>query len=291
MRIAYYTSGMSGWGHAVQGLAVAHALDRHGGRHDYAVMTPGAVPPSAAADARFIPLPPEGEEELSPSAYTESALYRALVSFKPDVLIVELHWFMVHAFIQTLPCRKIFLCREVAPEFFSIPLPGGAIAFRPDDYDLVLATEPFERPFPMEEINPIVLRNPDEIFSRAEACRRLGLDPAESICLFTFKEDPREELAARKTYSYLEEEGGYRMVYAADYENGLFPVADYFNACDYLVTGAGYNSFWEARWFRKEAIFLPMPRRFENQYRRVAELSDSTFDENGADQLARLMLK
>ncbi len=290
MRIAYYTSGISGWGHLVQGVSIARALARAGVRAEYRMFTSGAVPPFLSADTACVRLPAEGKEELSGGRHGTSALFRAFKDFAPDVLLVDLHWFMIHFLASDLRCRKIFLCREVHPSFFTIALRSGTISFRPGDYDLALATEPFGHPFPMEEINPVVLRNPDEILSRREACRRLDLDPADRHCFFTFKENPREELAVRKTYAYLGEEGGYRMVYAADYENGLFPAADYFNACDLLVTGAGYNSFWEARHFRKDAIFIPMPRNFENTYRRVAELSDYEFDGNGADQLVRRMM-
>ena len=57
-----------------------------------------------------------------------------------------------------------------------------------------------------------------------------------------------------------------------------------------LVCGAGYSAFWEARYFRKEAYFVPYPRNFEDQARRVALGSDYEFDENGVDQSVRLIM-
>jgi UDP-N-acetylglucosamine:LPS N-acetylglucosamine transferase len=81
------------------------------------------------------------------------------------------------------------------------------------------------------------------------------------------------------------------MVYATDHPAGLFPAVDYFNAVDYLICGAGYNAFWEAVYFQKEAYFIPLPRNFEDQRRRVAECQDHLFEENGADQLVELLLQ
>ena len=59
---------------------------------------------------------------------------------------------------------------------------------------------------------------------------------------------------------------------------------------DLVVCGAGYNAFWEIIYFNKEAAFEPVPRRFEDQYRRVRECQEHYFDENGADQLVDLIL-
>jgi UDP-N-acetylglucosamine:LPS N-acetylglucosamine transferase len=81
------------------------------------------------------------------------------------------------------------------------------------------------------------------------------------------------------------------MVYSTNYQGGLFPVLDYFNAFDLLICSAGYNAFWEARFFDKEAIFIPVPRRFEDQRKRVEENLDYTFKENGADQLVDMITR
>ncbi len=90
-------------------------------------------------------------------------------------------------------------------------------------------------------------------------------------------------------YSYLEDEG-WKMVYSTNYQGGLFPAVDYFNAFEMLICGAGYNAFWEAVYFQKEAIFVPQQRRFENQAWRVAECQDYQFTRNGADELVEMIL-
>jgi hypothetical protein len=200
-----------------------------------------------------------------------------------------MHWFMLSSFIRELPCRKVFLCRQVDERFFRMKLPAGDLAFRPQDYDLALAIEPFPTSQPLRRINPIVIRNWDEILPRKEALKKLGLSEAGNHCLFAFNGEPGEFEECRKMYSYLGEEG-YQMVYSTNYQGGLFPAVDYFNAFELLVCAAGYNAFWEAVYFQKEAIFVPQQRRFENQSWRVSECQDYQFTRNGADELVDLIL-
>ena len=78
---------------------------------------------------------------------------------------------------------------------------------------------------------------------------------------------------------------GWRVVRSDNRSGGLFPAARWFNAFELLVCGAGYSAFWEARYFGKEACFVPYPRRFEDQARRIALFSDYTPKGNGADEL------
>ena len=93
----------------------------------------------------------------------------------------------------------------------------------------------------------------------------------------------------KKMYSYLENEG-YPIVYSTNYQGGLFPAVDYFNAFEMVICGRGISAFWEAVYFQKEAIFVPQQRRFENQAWRVAECQDYVFTRNGADELVELIL-
>jgi UDP:flavonoid glycosyltransferase YjiC (YdhE family) len=197
---------------------------------------------------------------------------------------------MVYRFINDLPSKKIFLTREIADFTFSMDYPEGRIHFDPDTYDRVLAIEPYTNDFVKNQINPIILRNRDEIFSRHKARDFLGIKNGKPVCFFSFSGHPNEYEAAYKTYSYLEDEG-YTMINTSNHNGGIFPIMDYFNACDLLICGAGYNSFWEAIYFEKEAIFIPFPRMFEDQHRRVAECQDYRFEENGADQLVDIICK
>ena len=152
-------------------------------------------------------VPPENETSSSPENYASSALYNAITELNPDVLIVTMHWFMVSSFIRDLPCKKIFLCRQVDERFFTIPLGEQALCFQPQDYNLTLAIEPFQTSLPLRRINPIVIRNRDEILPRKEALKKLGLDEGGNHCLFALNGKPGEFEETKKMYSYLENEG------------------------------------------------------------------------------------
>lgn len=235
-------------------------------------------------------LPPENAEALGPEFFRDSSLYRALADVRPDILVVDLNWPHLDAFIRYLPCRKVFLTRLIDSGTFRFRTAGRELAFRPEDYDLLFRTEPgFDLPFPSESLEPIIIRNRDEILPREDARADLGLAPEDRACLFAFNGKEGEGAEAWRSFSYLEEEG-WKVIRSDNREGGLFPAVDWFNAFDLVVCGAGYNAFWEARYFRKQAFFVPFPRLFEDVKRRIALCSDYEFEENGADQLVRRIL-
>jgi hypothetical protein len=290
VRIVYYTVGASGSGNLVLGLSIANALRRHGGEDTFTILSssPRFLQLADQMGVHHREIPFEDETQLSRTASRSSALYNTIVSLDPDVLIVTLHWFMLSTFIQELPCKKVFLCRQAEDRFFSMTVAGENRAFQPQDYDLALAIEPFPTHQPLQRINPIVLRNRDEILPRRNALTTLGLKEEGNHCLFAFNGGPGEFERVKKTYSYLEDEG-YEMVYSTNYRGGLFPAVDYFNAFEMIICGAGYNAFWEAVYFQKDAVFVPGPRRFENQVWRVEECQEYAFARNGADDLVELI--
>jgi len=288
VKIVYYTSGITGSGRVVTGIAIGNALRRKGMDKEFTILS--SSPFARLADGfNHIEIPAEDENALSPENYPSSELFKKLKELAPDVMIVDLLWFPIHHFSKELPCKKLLICRYVHEKFFSIPLPGGRLDFDPSRFDLVLATEPFESMVPMQQINPIVIRNRDEILSREDALKKLGLDEGRQNCLFAFNGHPGDFRRAQKKYSHLED--FYRMVYSTNYKGGLFPAVDYFNAFDFMVCGAGYNQFWEAIFFDKEAVFEATESIFGDQARRVQECQEYYFDKNGADQLVEIVLK
>lgn len=292
MRILFFTGGTTGSGHIVLGLSVAAALKRSGLSHEaYAILS--LETPFAILAQRFgipvITIPAEDGAALDKEHYESSALYSAISAFKPDVLVLDLFWFGLDAFIRELPCRKIILLRQVDPRFFHARFADGEIMFRPSDYDLVLKVEPnFDLPFPSRQIEPIVIRNRDEVLSRDAALADLGLSAGGRNCFFAFNGKSGEGDEAWKSFSYLEREG-WNVVRSDNRRGGLFPAVDWYAAFDLLVCGGGYSAFWEARWFGKEAFFVPFPRQFENQARRVALCSDYEMERNGADELVGIL--
>jgi hypothetical protein len=231
----------------------------------------------------------ENEDRLTKEFYPDSRLYGALLSLNPDVLVVDLFWMMPHHFINELPFKKILLARQVSDSFFSFKTNLQSMAINTQDYDFIFATEPYKSSVPMRSINPLIIRNKNEILPRKQAFNKLGIEDTGKTCLLAVNGVEGEFRNARQTYSYLEDEG-YNMVYSTNYKDGLFPAVDYFNAFDLVICGAGYNAFWEVIYFDKESIFIPVPRRFESQYQRVAECQEYYFEENGADQLADIIM-
>jgi hypothetical protein len=291
MRILFYAGSVTGSGHIVRGLALAAALKRAGLPHEYMILS--LETPFVELARRFgvvlSVLPLEDEEALGPSGYSGSALFAAMESFKPDILVVDVFWAGLDAFIRDLPCRKVLLSIQMDPSFYNVTTRNNKFVFRPGDYDLRLRTEPgYSTPFDAREINPIVIRNRDEIKSRKDARADFALADDERACLFAFNGVTGEGTEAWKSFSYLQDEG-WAVIRSHNREGGLFPAVDWFEAFDLLVCGAGYSAFWETRWFRKDAFYVSFPRIFENQERRPALFSDYEFETNGADELVHLL--
>ena len=290
IRILYYTSAVTGTGHLVQGISIYNALSRNYVRGVFCILHNSMTTiPFRRLNIRQISIPFEDECILSHDNYQSSELFSAINFFNPDVLIVDLSWFMLHSFINELHCKKVFLCRQISEKAFSVPLESGRIEFNPEYFDLLIQTEPFDNYFEMKQINPIIIKSRDEILSKVEAQKCLDVNGSNPVCMFALNGSTELLQRTRKTYSYLEEEG-YDMVYSANYEGGLFPVIDYFNAVDLLICGGGYNAFWESVYFQKDAIYVAVPTIFEDQQKRIKECSDYMFEENGADQLVDILM-
>ncbi len=291
MKIVYYTSGTTGIGRLVQGISIGNALKRRNADCQYTIVSSSDVAHlSDIFGINHIEVPPENEDRLSQFNWSSSILYQILMGLDPDVLLIDLMWFTLYYFIEDLKCKKIFLCRQVDESFFTISLPDYPISFQPDDFNLILKTEPFKTDIPMTQINPIIIRNRNEIFTRDEAMSRLGLDPAGKYCLMTYSGDPNDFENKKMKYDYLKDDD-FTMIYWANYHNTLFPAVDYYNAFDFIISSAGYNSFWEAVYFQKDSLFIPQEKRFEDHQMRIDECSDFRYEENGADQLVDLIIK
>ncbi len=289
MKIVYYTSGVTGSGRLVRGLSIGTALARSGIIADFTIVS--SSPFSYLADILnigHIEIPAESGEILSRDSFHDSILFKTLTALDPDILLIDLLWFPLYNFIEKVPGKKIFLWQRMAEEFFSIDLSSGRIIFDPDQYDIVLAMEPFLGDGPKRSVNPLILRNRDETMSRKQAMRELEITGRKN-CLIAYNGHPGDFERVNAEYSYLEKEG-YNIVATTNYKGGIFPVIDYFNAFDLVVCGASYNSFWEAVYFKKKAIFVPTKTRFVDGERLIRQFTDYSFKENGADQLVKIMI-
>jgi hypothetical protein len=289
VKIVYYTPGISGWGRVVTGISIANAFNRRGLDSEFIILS-SFQPLFQFDNINHIKIPIENEDILLSKNYFDSILYTTLTELKPDVILFDLIWHMTYKFIHELNCKKILLCRQVSDQFFSLPLMNQKLIFNPTHFNLILATEPFKSIIEMQPLNPIIIRNRDEILSRNDALKKLSVKDNRPVCLLAFSGKSGEYETITKKYSYLEETE-YQMLYSTNYSNkNYFPIVDYYNACDFIISGAGYNQFWEAIYLNKEAIFEPMPRNFENQFWRVQNCQEYYFEENGADQLVDIIM-
>ncbi len=92
--------------------------------------------------------------------------------------------------------------REKANLYFNIPLSERVLRFDPAEYNLILEAEPTAAAVPMVKINPLIIRNKEEILTREDALKYLGLNPLKKVCLFAINGRPGEYEDSVKTYSY-----------------------------------------------------------------------------------------
>lgn len=291
MNIVFYTSGISGSGRIVTGIAIYNALKRKHIDCSYTMVTHsqrGYLAETQGIDHIYLPL--ENEYQLSKKYFHTSLLYHTLSVLKPDVLIVYLQWFTVLELLDELPCTKIFLVRQVDPKYFSFDTPAGKYTFNPAQYSAIVSIEPYTYPFTVLSVNPIVARNHDEILPRKIAREHFNIPDDTPSCLISISgyENESEKYQDYFDSTILKE---YHCVTTNTYDsNRIFPIVDYFNAFDLVICGAGYNSFWETKFFQKNAITIPFKRVFENQFYRVNNFSHYTFTTNGADQLVDMIM-
>ncbi|OHD62950.1 MAG: hypothetical protein A2176_04895 [Spirochaetes bacterium RBG_13_51_14] len=284
MNIVYYTGGILGSGRLVFGMSIGNALERRGVSCTYTMVHHSSVS-HIADDFKHIKIPFENEHELSPERCRRSVLYKTIRTLKPELLIVNHNWFSPYHFIDELSCKKIYLADYTYDSHFTVPLPEKPLVFRREQYHRVIAIEPFESSIPMERINPLVIRNRDEILSREKALTRLGLDASKPLAFYGFGYQPEHIDRLLKKYSYLEKE--YEIV-RLPYD--VFPAVDYYNAFDLIVCAGGYNNVWEVNYFNKNAIFEPIPMAFSDQSARIEANKTFRFDVNGADQLVDIIM-
>ncbi|MFP4353835.1 MAG: hypothetical protein ACLFUJ_01835 [Phycisphaerae bacterium] len=178
--------------------------------------------------------------------------------------------------------------RQVNPPFLRLRLPGGdEVPINPEDYDLALTCEPGFTIPGFQEINPIVIRNADELLPRAEARARLGVPDGLRNCVIARNgyEGELQELLAR----HGGRDGWHLTVLTNQGGRGVFPLAEYANAIDLLISGGGYATFYETRYLGIPAELEHFERNAENIAWRLETNAEYTFAENGADQFAELV--
>lgn len=291
--MAYLALGATGAGNILPGLALGTACQRLGKNkahwnYFYFQTALAGVFASFGLGPHHVDESPIDDYFLRPET---THLFQTLMDSGCSLVVVNQHWFYVQAMIPLLQqagIKVILLLRNTNTVFYQLENPNPRARFQPLVWDAVYGVEPGDFPPGVGMVDPLVLRNPGEILPREIARMALNAKTEKPLCLIAQNGKPEEFQNLVKTYSYLEDEG-YEVKTSTNYQGGLFPMVDYFNGVDLLITGAGYNAYWEAQYFQKDVIFVPMPRQFEDQTARVERNADYVFKENGADTLARML--
>jgi len=157
----------------------------------------------------------------------------------------------------------------------------------------VIGIEPVEHEEIREHIEPIVICNPDEAKTRAELCKRWGIDEGTRVVAISHAglEGEIDTLCAdheAETEAHDEQE---TIVIQSDLhdENAIFPLAVWLPAVDQVHCVAGYNSYWESHWmgYAHKTRLRVIGRKIDDPLGRVEAGRSYQMRENGADILAR----
>jgi UDP:flavonoid glycosyltransferase YjiC (YdhE family) len=127
-------------------------------------------------------------------------------------------------------------------------------------------------------VAPIVLLDRKELLVRNEAAAELGLDPSRTTVLVSLGQGPEVRDANRAALAALAARDDVQVAALAstleradDVPPGVvglqatYPMSRYFAAIDACVAAAGYNAFHELIALGVPSLFVPMPRRTDDQ--------------------------
>lgn len=275
IKIAYFSCGAVGEGHRVRGWAIWRALNRLG-------LLDSVV---------WEVFDPTVDDADRGRGYTlaQWCAFR-LQCFKPTLVLVDinLEYFAASMLKNWNGPRPIiwWLTRWMPLQFYNNQ--PGLLAQRR------FVIEPCAQEnmhWPAEKLNPIVSHNLNEMANRADSLERFGLPPdATSIGLAVHAGQPGEfdmlrDHHALKTCEYVVE-----LDWHGEPSKRVM-VSPFVGIFSKIVTGAGYNRFFETHWLRLErcTVFVPFDRLNGEQEARLAwhqENPSWRMTANGADELA-----
>ena len=267
--LLYYAPG-GGLGHATRAAAILRQARRLGSASVLAVVTtPHALPLEHEG------LPYHRPADLSPEGLRAEAA--ALIrDGRPKVLAVDVFPCGITgelAALLPLPdCRTVLVARRLQPQWAAWGPPAWG------RFDRVLLAEAWEgAQAPL--CSPILLRDAEELWPRARAKAALGAAADEPVVLGVSSDEPAWTRVffnlLRKVWARLRPSARLRLAsphlppddpLRVDH----YPLLELFNGVDLLVGPCGYNLFHEAQACGVPAVFLPQPRRFDDQYARAA---------------------
>ncbi|MHB9026978.1 MAG: hypothetical protein ACYC7E_22815 [Armatimonadota bacterium] len=265
--VLYYACG-GGFGHVTRATAILRQLRRLGCRTSLAIT-------NARQPTPFIQ---EGIEFLSPEtdapAVLQALVLDTLDRYTPQVLVVDVFANGIvgelSPLLPSLTCKKVLVFRYLREEFFA------RVQEALPHFDRVLLAEEPGEPLPVPTVpcHPILIRDAEELLPRAAAKARLGVGENERVVLGVSSGEAAWTydffLLLQKVWRRLHPAAQLRL--AAPYPVGSgplfvehYPLLELFNGVDLVVGASGYNLFHETQACGVPAIFLPQPRRFDDQ--------------------------
>lgn len=268
MRVAYLTGGTIGVGHLMHGMAIQRGLKRTGVEAELRMFGPDLPFAVNLGELGYTPLWPRNV------AIDPGPILPALRAYQPDLLLVDLAWRMAIPAIETLELRSWLLLRKVPPQW-TRDLPASV-------YERIIGIEPDCHPSVREEIDPLVVCEPEEQKPR-EALRTYANVPSGTPLHVAIHAGIRGEIWTFAPPG--------KCLILDLHQQSLFPAAEWLNGADAIYTGAGYCTFWESKrlGFYDRTRFTPLLRPIDDQHWRVRTFADYTPKGNGANQLAEMI--
>jgi len=291
-RILFVTSNGTGLGHLTRSMAIARRLDSS---FEPLVLTLSA----AAPVVRELGFPVEYVASYgTPGAGSDwrwsrrlRARLRAAIAEAAPRLIVFDGAHPYQALIDALGgargmravwCRRPMWRPGSNPgalsrsEFFDAVLEPGELAEREDRGPTVARRDEAHR------VGPIVFCEAGELEPRADAERELGLEPGKVNVLVQLGQGPEVASAVKRCLDHLAARGDVQVAALSStiarllavpegivHLRSTYPMSRYFAAFDLAVSAAGYNAYHELIRFGVPALYVPMPRRTDDQAARA----------------------
>jgi len=284
MRVAFYSGTMGGAGHLARALSIRRGLVRQGIDAELTIFAP-PLPYVHVEAGAYVPFELTDAELNDPILARNSALARALLRYRPDLLLIDHLWFNIRHILPLLRCESWLLVHTVPAGWLEGPVLARTSAATL--CDRIIAIEPLRYHAITDTLPPVLMCNPDDALPDDALKRRLGVPVGQHLTLVAHTGAPGEveDLVAETP----PEPGGVLVPLTARQEEPIFPLAPWLRGADRLIGGAGYHFFWETAWFgvRDRTHMRAFYRTFDDQAWRLSALSDLPMKANGADVLAR----
>jgi UDP-N-acetylglucosamine--N-acetylmuramyl-(pentapeptide) pyrophosphoryl-undecaprenol N-acetylglucosamine transferase len=291
-RILFVTSNGTGLGHLTRSMAIARRLDSS---FEPLVLTLSA----AAPVVRELGFPveyvasygtPGAGSDWRWSRRLRARLRAAIAEAAPRLIVFDgAHPYqaLIDALAGARGTRAVWCRRPMwrpgsnpgalaRSEFFDAVLEPGELAEREDRGPTVARRDEAHR------VGPIVFCKVGELEPRADAERELGLEPGKVNVLVQLGQGPEVASAVKRCLDHLAARGDVQVAALSStiasllavpdgivHLRSTYPMSRYFAAFDLAVSAAGYNAYHELIRFGVPALYVPMPRRTDDQVARA----------------------